>query len=154
QVQGIAERSATGGLQIVAGADCRPLRAAAVVLAGGRFLGGGIVAEQATGRLRESALGLPAFAGQRSRIVPLMSEELFAQRLRGRHAGLAAGLRADAGLRALDDGGAPASADGAPVFAAGAALGGFDPASGDGGLGVAAVTGCAAGRRAAEAARC
>jgi anaerobic glycerol-3-phosphate dehydrogenase len=63
-------------------------------------------------------------------------------------------LRADEELRALDDQGRPASAAGAPLFACGAAIGGYDAASGDGGLGVAAVTGCEAGRRAAEAARC
>jgi anaerobic glycerol-3-phosphate dehydrogenase len=82
-----------------------------------------------------------------------MTEELFALRLRGRHAGLMAGLRADEQLRPLDEQGRPASAGGSPLFACGAALGGWDPAAGDGGLGVAAVTGCAAGRRAAEALR-
>ena len=153
RVQGIAERSASGGLQIVRGTGCEPVSAKAIVLASGRFLGGGVVAG-AGGLLTDSALGLPAFAGERRKLATLMTEELFALKLRGRHAGLAAGLRADHELRALDEQGRPATAAGSRIFACGAAIGGHDAASGDGGLGVCAVTGAFAGARAAEAARC
>lgn len=154
RIAGIAEGTFADGLQVVRGVECEPVRARAVVLAGGRYVGGGIRQAAASGELADSVFGLPAFAGDRRKIAALMTEELFAVKLRGRHAGLAAGLRADGELHALDDRGRPAAAAGAPVFACGAALGGFDPASGDGGLGVAAVTGCEAGRLAAEAERC
>jgi anaerobic glycerol-3-phosphate dehydrogenase len=53
---------------------------------------------------------------------------------------LTAGVETDAELRVGD------------VFACGAVLRGFDPAQGQGGLGVCAVTGLVAGRRAARSA--
>lgn len=154
RVQGVAERASDGGLQIVRGTECEPVRSKAIVLASGRFLGGGIVAHPSTHELADAVLGLPAFAAGRRRLAMLMTEELFALRLRGRHAGLAAGLRADRDLRALDEQGRPAVASGVPVFACGATLLGHDAAAGDGGLGVSAVTGAFAGARAAEVARC
>jgi len=151
RTQGVAEKALSGTLQVVRGVECEPVEAKAVVLASGRFLGGGIRCDPSTGELSETALGLPAWAGARRKLAALMNEELFAMRAAGRHPGMAAGLRAGAHLRALDAEGRPAMAGGAPVFAAGAALGGYDPARGEGGLGVAAVTGALAGR---EAARC
>jgi glycerol-3-phosphate dehydrogenase subunit B len=152
RVAGIAEKSLSHPLQIIRGAECEPVSCRSVVLASGRFLGGGIRAAP-DGALAETALGLPAWAAGRRKLAALMTEELFALRARGPHPGLAAGLRADAELRALDEEGRPAMAAGAKVFAAGAALGGFDPAQLEGGLGVCAVSGLEAGRRAAEAAR-
>ncbi len=152
RVRGIAERSLSAQLQIIRGGECEQVSCKAVVLASGRFLGGGIRCAP-DGTLGDSALGLPAWAGARRRIVSLMNEELAGQRAGDRHLALEAGLRADSRLRALDEDGRPATANGAPVFAAGAALGGYDPARGDGGLGVAALTGRLAGLFAAEAAR-
>jgi anaerobic glycerol-3-phosphate dehydrogenase len=102
--------------------------------------------------LRETILGLPAWAGPRRAIAALPSEELFAVKAGGAHAGLTAGVHADSELRPLDDAGNPAQAGDAPVFACGAVLGGFDPARDEGGLGACAVTGLSAGRRAALAA--
>jgi anaerobic glycerol-3-phosphate dehydrogenase len=110
-----------------------------VVLASGRFLGGGIRCE-ADGRLRETVFDLPASAAGRGVLTALPNEQLFAERAAGPHAGLTAGIQADGELRA---GG---------VFACGAVLGGFEPARDHCGLGVCAVTGLVAGRRAARSA--
>ena len=138
-VRGVAERGAGTDVQIVRGVECEPVRAGAVVLASGRFLGGGIRCE-ADGRLRETVFDLPATAAGRNVLTALPNEHLFAERAAGPHPGLAAGVTADAELRA---GG---------VFVCGAVLGGFDPARQQGGLGVCAVTGLVAGRRAARSA--
>jgi glycerol-3-phosphate dehydrogenase subunit B len=136
-LQGIAEASGDGQVQIVRGVECQPVRAAAVVLASGRFLGGGIRCEP-DGRLRETVLDLPARAAGRTTLVALPSEDLFGHRSAGPHRGLAAGVEADSELRA------------GPAFVCGAVLGGFDPARDEGGLGLCAVTGLAAGQRAAR----
>src|SRR2546423_10537699 len=108
-----------------------------MVLARGRFLGGGIRCE-AGGRLRETVFDLPARAAGRDAMAALPNERLFAERAAGPHPGLAAGIEVDSELRA------------GTAFACGAVLGGFDPAREEGGLGVCAVTGVLAGRRAAR----
>lgn len=149
-IDGIAERGEP--LHAIRGTDAETIEASAIVIASGRFVGGGIRAAADTGDLSETVFGLPAWAGARRRIVALPGEELFAHRADGLHPGLSAGLSADRSLRALDDRGAPATSAGVPLFAAGAALAGFDPSRGEGGLGVAAVTGLCAGRSAALAA--
>ena len=131
---GVEMRIATG--------DALP-EAAAVVLATGRFIGGGIRGER---ELRETVFGLPAYAGDRTSLTALASEELFAVKASGRHAGLSAGIRVGPDLLA-------ASRGGVPVFAAGAVIGGYDPSRDEGGLGAAALLGAAAGRNAAAAAR-
>jgi len=138
-VQGIAERGAGGQVQIVRGVECQPVRAGAIVLASGRFLGGGIRCE-ADGRLRETVFDLPARAAGREALTALPNERLFAEHAAGPHPGLAAGIEADSELRA------------GTAFACGAVLGGFDPARDEGGLGVCAVTGVVAGKMAARAA--
>jgi len=138
-VQGIAERRADGQVQIVRGVECEPVQAGAVVLASGRFLGGGIRCE-ADGRLRETVFDLRARAAGREALRALQNERLFAERAAGPHPGMAAGVEVDRDLRA------------GSVFACGAVLGGFDPARDEGGLGVCAVTGALAGRNAARAA--
>ncbi len=135
---GIAEKSAGGGVQIVSGLTCEAIDPGAVVLATGRFIGGGIRSDS---RLRETVFDLPAWAGDRQSMPALPSEELFAQKARGRHAGLAAGLRAGAGLRV-----------GERIFAAGAVIGGYDQSRDEGGIGAAALLGIAAGKSAAAAA--
>jgi glycerol-3-phosphate dehydrogenase subunit B len=138
-VSGIAERGSEGQVQIVRGVECEPVRAGAVVLASGRFLGGGIRCEPG-GRLRETVFDLPARAAGRDALAALPNEKLFAERAAGPHPGLSAGVEADSDLRSGE------------AFVCGAVLGGFDPARGEGGLGVCAVTGLFAGRRAARSA--
>lgn len=145
----IAEKRTDGGVQLVSGTDCEPVDASAIILATGRFIGGGIRGDPG---LRETVLGLPAWAGERGSLPPLPTEELFAQKATGRHAGLSAGLRPGPGLRAVDANGAPATAAGARVFAAGAVVGGYDPSRDEGGIGAAALLGIAAGRAAVGAA--
>src|SRR5256714_14748728 len=110
-----------------------------MVLASGRFLGGGIRCE-AGGRLRETVFDLPARAAGRDALAALPNERLFAERAAGPHPGLAAGVTADSELRA------------GAVFVCGAVLGGFDPARGGGGLGGWAGTGVGSGLRAARGA--
>ena len=129
-------------LQLISGSSCEPLEASAVVLATGRFIGGGI---RATPGLRETVFGLPAFAGERSSIIPLATEELFARSPGGSHAGMRAGLRVGPGLRV------PGAS--LPLFAAGSVIGGYDFSRDEGGLGAAAILGSAAGLNAAQAAR-
>jgi len=136
-VGGIAEGAGGGQVQIVRGVECQPVRAGAVVLASGRFLGGGIRCEP-DGRLRETVLDLPARAAGRATLAALPNEDLFAQRAGGKHPGLAAGVEVDSDLRS------------GSAFLCGAVLGGFDPAREGGGLGVCAVTGLVAGERAAR----
>src|SRR5216683_5430802 len=76
-VAAIAERSSDGQVQIVRGVECEPVRAGSVVLASGRFLGGGIRCE-ADGRLRETVFDLPARAAGRDALAALPNERLFA----------------------------------------------------------------------------
>jgi len=117
--------------------------AAAVVLATGRFIGGGIRSGAA---LHETIFALPAYAGERRSLPSLPGEELFAVKASGRHAGLGAGIRVGPDLLA-------ATIGGVPIFAAGAVIGGYDQSRDEGGLGAAALLGAAAGRNAAAAAR-
>jgi glycerol-3-phosphate dehydrogenase subunit B len=147
RIDGIAERSADGAVQIVQGVDCHPVRAGALVLASGRFIGGGIRCVPGSGALRETVLDLPAFAAGRRSIAALPSEELFAMKASGSHPGMMAGIHVDADLRPLDG---PASD--VAVFACGTVIGGFDPARDTGGLGTCALTGLVAGERAARSA--
>ena len=129
----IAEKRPDGGVQLIHGVTCEPVEPRAIVLATGRFIGGGIRSDD---RLRETVFDLPVFAGDRQKLAALPTEELFAQKAAGRHEGLKAGLRE---LRSGN------------VFAAGAVVGGYDPSRDEGGLGVAAVLGVAAGKAAAAA---
>jgi glycerol-3-phosphate dehydrogenase subunit B len=119
------------------------------VLAGGRFVGGGI---ERRGALRETALGLPVLASEgpflepSGRFAARPSEVLTARDPSSPQPLLAAGLRVDDALRPVD-------AEGRPVhprlFAAGAVIGGHDPSSDGTGMGVAMLTGWVAGRAAA-----
>jgi glycerol-3-phosphate dehydrogenase subunit B len=121
------------------------LAADVLLLASGRFLGGGLVERE--GGVHETLLDLPLYdeAGVRvdgfaaNRLVrasPELPQRLFST-----------GVRTDARLR-------PLGADGAPLFenlfAAGDLIGGFDPATQRTGLGVALLTGL---RAASEIAR-
>ena len=122
--------------------------AGAMVLATGRFIGGGI---RSGATLTETVFALPAYAGERRSLPALPGEELFAVKAAGRHAGFAAGLRIGPDLRALDAHGRPAFFKAAPLFAAGAVVGGYDQSRDEGGLGAAAILGAAAGHNAAAA---
>jgi glycerol-3-phosphate dehydrogenase subunit B len=123
------------------GGDAPPLevlRPDAVVLATGKFIGGGIARD---GRFTETVLGLPVFSGARELgdeyIGELLSETLVADQVAFR-----AGIHVDGSLRPLDLSGRPAHPR---LFAAGAVLTGYDPSSDKTGLGVAIFTGYLAG---------
>ncbi len=141
-------RSAAGP-DLPASVGGREVVARSWVLASGRFVGGGI---ERRGELRESVLGLPVLASEGPFADPGIR---FASRppatltQRDSHAPqplLAAGLRVDAELHPLDAEDRPLHPR---VFAAGAVVGGHDPASDGTGMGVAMLTGWLAGRAAA-----
>ena len=116
--------------------------AAAVVLATGKFAGGGIATSR---RPREQLLGLPVV----SDIGRLEGENLYntvRQSPVESHPLLTAGVRVNPGLQALDDGGSPLH----NVFAAGMVLGGFASRFCRCADGVAVATGNAAGAAAAQ----
>lgn len=113
-----------------------------LVLASGRFVGGGVA--DCEGQLREPLLGLPLYDLGGRRVDGIAPRRLVRRDYEGEQPLFAAGVRADARLR-------PLAADGEPlanVFAAGDLLGGFDPARERTGLGVALLTGRRAGREA------
>jgi len=130
------------GTLMLAGA---PAQAKTVVLATGKFIGGGIRREA---RFEETLFGLPVFVSGRDAGDAALGE-LLSERITDDQAAFRAGVRIDASLR-------PVGADGRPLipnlFAAGSVLEGYDPASDKTGLGVAAFTGFLAGEAAAEAA--
>jgi glycerol-3-phosphate dehydrogenase subunit B len=123
------------------------IRAAAWILATGRFVGGGIVRR---GALAEAALGLPVEAAQGREAGPHLAHRPAASlTTRERCAPqplLSAGLRVDGALRPVDERGRPVHP---ALFAAGAVIGGHEQATDGTGLGVAILTGFLAGRAAA-----
>jgi glycerol-3-phosphate dehydrogenase subunit B len=119
------------------------VRAERFVLATGRFLGGGLVGR---GTVREAIFGLPVF----HRGLPIGDRPVIGLLRPGywnRQPLFDAGIRCDADRRPLGEDGRPAHGN---LFAAGAILGGFDPALDGTGPGVDLLTGFAAGERAAE----
>jgi glycerol-3-phosphate dehydrogenase subunit B len=118
----------------------------ALVLATGRFVGGGI--GERDGRLVEPLLGLPLHDLAGRRVDGMPPSRLVRRDYEGEQPLFAAGVRTDARLRPLDADGAPRLAN---LFAAGDLLAGFDPARDRTGLGVALLSGRRAG---AEAAAC
>jgi glycerol-3-phosphate dehydrogenase subunit B len=118
----------------------------ALVLATGRFVGGGLV--DRGGRLAEPILGLPLHDLGGRRVDGVSPHRLARRDYEGEQPLFASGVRTDARLRPLGAEGTPRLAN---LFAAGDLLGGFDPARERTGLGVALLTGRRAG---AEAARC
>jgi glycerol-3-phosphate dehydrogenase subunit B len=125
----------------LAGRDALPCDA--LVLATGKYLGGGVVADP---RPREALLGLPLF----SQGVPVERLALrdLVERARFRDQPFAAlGLRTDAAGRPLDEHGRAPLAN---VVACGEVLAGLDPTLDGGGLGVVAWTAARAARTAAE----
>ena len=143
------EVRAGAGPDLPAAVGGREVLARSWVLASGRFVGGGI---ERRGELREGVLGLPVLASEGPFADPSIR---FAARppanltLRDSHAPqplLAAGLRVDEELHPLDAEGRVLHPR---IFAAGAVVGGHDPASDGTGMGVAMFTGWLAGRSAA-----
>jgi glycerol-3-phosphate dehydrogenase subunit B len=129
----------------VAGAP-RTVAAGAVVLAGGRFLGGGIVREHVA---REPLFGLPVFV-EGEELGDRFVGGLVADTVDGAHPLFRAGLLVDAALRPL---GADRHPPFAHVFAAGAIVGGWDPARDGGAMGTSVWMGVRAGAAAAAEAR-
>jgi glycerol-3-phosphate dehydrogenase subunit B len=125
----------------------REVLAGSWVLAGGRFVGGGIVRR---GVLEEPLLGLPVQASEGGaagfHLAGRTAETLTVRERRAAQPLLAAGVKVDASLRPLDHAGAPVHLR---LFAAGAVVGGHEHASDGTGLGVAVLTGWLAGKAAA-----
>jgi len=129
------------------------LDADAVVLATGRFLGGGL-ADGPRG-LHEPLLGLALFDDRGRRVDGAAPRAVLRPRFLDAQPLFSAGVRVDARLRPRAAPEEPALPDGVVLpnlFAAGDLVGGFDPARERTGLGVALVTGHLAGRGAAHAA--
>ncbi len=143
------ELRAGAGPDLPAAVGGREVVAQSWVLATGRFVGGGI---ERRGELREPVMGLPVlasegpFADPNVRFATRPPASLTARDSRAAQPLLAAGLRVDAELHPLDAEGRPLHPR---VFAAGAVVGGHDPASDGTGMGVAMLTGWLAGRAAA-----
>ncbi|MBM4282229.1 MAG: FAD-dependent oxidoreductase [Deltaproteobacteria bacterium] len=121
----------------------RQVATQAVVLAGGRFLGGGLVRDQVA---REPLLGLPVFVDG-VELGDRFTGDLLGDVVDAPHALLRAGLLVDDRLRPLD-GARRVAFDN--VVAAGTIVGGWDPARDGTALGVAAWQGWLAGRAAVE----
>lgn len=115
----------------------------AVVLAGGRFFGGGLVRDQ---RAREALFGLPVFIDDQE-LDERFVGDLVGDTVDAPHALFRAGLLVDESLRPLDRARRVAFTN---VIAAGAIVGGWDPARDGTALGVSAWLGFLAGRRAVE----
>ncbi|HEY2705860.1 MAG TPA: FAD-dependent oxidoreductase [Candidatus Dormibacteraeota bacterium] len=134
-----------GGRRVTAvvAADGDTLSCQVLILATGKFLGGGLTGEP---RPREPLLGLPLFAGGLA--LEAQSPRDLVERTRFTpQPFLAAGVRTDAEGRPVDGFGAPVLDN---LLACGALLGGLDTTLRGGGLGVAAWTGARAGRAAAR----
>jgi glycerol-3-phosphate dehydrogenase subunit B len=142
------------GVEAVAGAAAvvppepplAPVQAKAVVLATGKFLGGGLARRNT---VEETVFGLPVWPG--APVEPTRwPGDLTAPDLAAEQPYFRAGVRIDDRLRPLGAGGGPARPD---LFACGAVLAGNDPARDGAGLGLAMFTGYLAGRGAAAVAR-
>ena len=139
-----SEVSRTPGAPFVFGLGAsRSIAPSAAVLATGKYIGGGI---RRDGHFEEPLFGLPVYAGRRELrdqyIGDLLDEQVAAEQPAFR-----AGVRIDERLQ-------PLGHDGRPVlpglFAAGAVVQGYDPATDKTGLGVAIFTGYLAGELAAS----
>lgn len=145
---GADEAGAAGaGTELVPAAALLEITARALVLATGRFIGGGIVRR---GVLLEPLLGLPVQASESGaagvRLATRPAATLTVRERRAAQPLLAAGLKVDGSCRPLGE-------DGMPVhyrlFAAGALIGGHEHAADGTGLGVGILSGFLAGRGAA-----
>lgn len=142
-VQGsVADRRASA--VVVEGRQLRvELKPKTVILAGGRFFGGGITRD---GVARETLFGLPVMTGGN-----LVGDSFIGDHLGdgpdGEHPIFRAGVAVDQALRPLDPSGSVALEN---VLCAGSVVEGWDPARDGTGAGVAALTGFLAGERAAK----
>ncbi|MBZ0253533.1 MAG: hypothetical protein K8I02_09360, partial [Candidatus Methylomirabilis sp.] len=146
--EAVGARTANGrvdALRVTRNGAEEPVAAKAVVLAGGKFLGGGIRKDRA---FSEPVFDLPVYYRNR-RLGAVYSGRLLGANPGARHPLFSVGLRVDDAFRPLDEGGAAAYEN---LFAAGWILGGYDFIRDGAGLGLAAVTGALAGRGAREAA--
>jgi glycerol-3-phosphate dehydrogenase subunit B len=112
----------------------------ALVLATGRFVGGGIA--ERGGQLVEPLLGLPLHDLAGRRVDGLAASRLVRRDYEGEQPLFGTGVRTDMRLRPLGPDGLPRFAN---CFAAGDLLGSFDPARDRTGLGVALLSGRRAG---------
>ena len=112
----------------------------ALVLATGRFVGGGIV--ERGGQLVEPLLGLPLHDLAGRRVDGLAARQLVRSDYEGEQPLFGTGVRTDMRLRPLGSDGLPHFAN---CFAAGDLLGSFDPARDRTGFGVALLSGRRAG---------
>jgi glycerol-3-phosphate dehydrogenase subunit B len=117
----------------------------ALVLATGRFVGGGIA--ERDGQLVEPLLGLPLYDLGGRRVDGLAARRLVRRDYEGEQPLYGTGVRTDTRLRPLGADGSPRFAN---CFAAGDLLGSFDPARDRTGLGVALLSGRRAGSEAAS----
>jgi glycerol-3-phosphate dehydrogenase subunit B len=124
------------------------LDADAVVLATGRFVGGGLAA--GSDAVREPLLKLPLYDGDGRRIDGIPAHRSARKGYGNEQPLFSAGVRTDRRLRPLAAQGHPRHAR---IFAAGDLLGGFDPGRERTGLGVALLSGIQAGRAALETLR-
>lgn len=127
----------------------RLVDAGALVLACGRFLGGGLVAQQVPAAgVREGILDLPLFDGAGRALeratLPWFTAALAAPG-EGPHPILASGLAVDEWMRVVDEAGAVVSGN---LFASGETLAGHDYATDGAGLGLAVLGAWLAGRAA------
>lgn len=114
----------------------------AFVLASGRFLSGGIRHEE---RFVEPVFDLPVLIGGED-VADRWVGDLLDRRPAAVQPAFRAGVRVDAHMQPVDEHDRRVLSN---VFAAGSVVGGYDSAT-DGGLGVAALTACVAGTRAAR----
>lgn len=137
--------TARGSVQMLrvltASGEEKKLKAARFVLAGGKFIGGGVEKE---GALREPLFGLPVFWKNRH-FVSTTNEEIFDRRFLRSHAAFCSGLRVDEKMRPVRESGHCVYDN---LHSAGSVLGGYDAVAGPGGLGVALVGGYIAGQHA------
>ncbi len=117
----------------------------ALVLATGRFVGGGLA--ERNGQLVEPLLGLPLFDLAGRRVDGFAAHRLVRRDYEGEQPLFGTGVRTDTRLRPLGPDGSPRFAN---CFAAGDLLGSFDPARDRTGLGVALLSGRRAGSEAAS----
>jgi glycerol-3-phosphate dehydrogenase subunit B len=126
----------------------RRIEADAVVLATGRFVGGGL--EAGAEAVHEPLLALPLYDGDGRRVDGIPAWRSARKGYGNEQPLFSAGVRTDRRLRPLGSHGRPHHAR---LFAAGDLLGGFDPSRERTGLGVALLSGIHAGRAAGEALR-
>lgn len=119
--------------------------AAAVALATGKFLSGGLSRDE---RLQENLFDLPVYYKGKAAADTFMYD-LATPKIHDPQPIFSCGLRTDAAMKPVDESGRAVWPN---LFAAGSILAGFDPFHDRCGAGVAVSTGCEAGKNAAQCA--